>query len=196
MNAYDDSESVPGERAETGVEGLGGVRLLRYTEEALEVAVSFLGEAYKGYREPTGLDDLTVLFFRPDPRHRERGERAWPGQVLVKLPDGRIKVMDEQEARERYLPSKEEYVEQDRHDQIEYTGDNEKQVAEWLGDAYEKTRGGLQEDDPRVIWFRPQNNSGFLNWARPGDILTRRGTTISAFPKVPEDNDNTEGSTE
>lgn len=54
---------------------------------------------------------------------------------------------------------------------IQYTGDNLQAVRDWLGDAYEKTRGGLQHDDPVVVWFRNGDLHGYLSWARAGDWL-------------------------
>lgn len=38
---------------------------------------------------------------------------------------------------------------------IQYTPDRLQAVRDWLGDAYDKVRGGLSEDDPLVVWFDP-----------------------------------------
>jgi hypothetical protein len=68
---------------------------------------------------------------------------------------------------------------------IQYTGDNLQAVRDWLGDAYEKTRGGLQHDDPVVVWFDPAYGirSGFRPrtgsaCVRPGQWLVRGGSGV------------------
>lgn len=54
---------------------------------------------------------------------------------------------------------------------IQWTGDNDQAVREWLGGRFEKVRGGLDANDPKVLWFRTGSVGGYLAWARPGDWL-------------------------
>lgn len=62
---------------------------------------------------------------------------------------------------------------------LRWTGDNEEAVRDFLGARYEKTRGGLDENDPKVVWFRNDDPHGYLSWARPGDWLILDGDRIT-----------------
>lgn len=60
---------------------------------------------------------------------------------------------------------------------LRWTGDNEEAVRDFLGDRYEKIRGGLDENDPLVVWFRSGSSGSsraYLSWARPGSWLVRQ----------------------
>lgn len=62
---------------------------------------------------------------------------------------------------------------------IRWTGDNDEAVQGFLGSRFEGIRGGLQDDDPRVLWFRSGVVIGYLSWARPGDWLVRQDDRVS-----------------
>lgn len=62
---------------------------------------------------------------------------------------------------------------------IRWTGDNDEAVQGFLGERYEKVRDGLDENDPRVVWFRNDDLHGYLSWARAGDWLILDGDRIT-----------------
>jgi hypothetical protein len=73
-----------------------------------------------------------------------------------------------------------------QHGAIRYTGDNGVSVEEWLGKAFHRFHGGLQEDDPVCVWFRIGESLGDrLAFAMPGDYIVRftnaQGTRYQVF---------------
>lgn len=62
---------------------------------------------------------------------------------------------------------------------IRWTGDNDEAVQGFLGPRFEGIRGGPQDDDPRVLWFRSGAMIGYLSWARPGDWLVRQDDRVN-----------------
>ena len=54
---------------------------------------------------------------------------------------------------------------------IQYTGSNLQAVRGWLGGAYDRTRGGLQDDDPVVVWFDSGRTE--YEYSTPGSVHSR-----------------------
>lgn len=68
---------------------------------------------------------------------------------------------------------------------IRYTGEDFQAVCDWLGDALEKTRGGLSHDDPVAVWFycypdgpRGGTLGGTRGFVRPGDWVVRSDSPL------------------
>ena len=58
---------------------------------------------------------------------------------------------------------------------IQFTGENSQGVKDFLGTSYEGMRGGLQEDDPLVIWFNtgPASQGLITSNVRPTEWVVK-----------------------
>lgn len=76
---------------------------------------------------------------------------------------------------------------------LQWTGDNLEAIKDLLGDAYDRTRGGLQADDPIVVWFwtKPKaeltSRTAVMGRAQPGDWIIRLGGDEDEFVSKTDD---------